>query len=72
MNQLRLFAKVVRDGASLSKGMPRFANFSEVQLDQLWSYVSDRARAEDRIIFLSIGSSRWAARSPTIVSWAAP
>ena len=41
-----LFAKVVRDGAALPKGMPRFANFSEAQLDQLYSYIRSMAREE--------------------------
>ena len=45
-----LFAKVVRDGASLPKGMPRFADFSDAQLDQLYSYIRSRAREEQQRI----------------------
>ena len=45
-----LFAKVVHDGASLSRGMPQFANFSETQLDQLYAYIRAMARAEKQRI----------------------
>jgi len=37
---------VIRDGASLPKGMPRYANFSDTQLGQLYSYVRSVAREE--------------------------
>ena len=45
-----LFGKVVAGGASLAKGMPQFANFSERQLDQLYSYVRAMAREEKQRI----------------------
>ena len=45
-----LFAKVVRDGASLPKGMPRYAQFGDAQLGQLYSYVRSVAREEKRRI----------------------
>ena len=41
-----LFTQVVRDGAALPKGMPRFQAFSAEQLGQLWSYVRAMAREE--------------------------
>jgi quinohemoprotein ethanol dehydrogenase len=41
-----LFGKVVKDGASLSKGMPSFPAFSADQLGQLYSYVRQVARDE--------------------------
>ena len=40
------FAKVVRDGGALAKGMPRYAEFSDEQLGQLYSYIRSMARAE--------------------------
>ncbi len=42
------FTKVVRDGAALPKGMPRFARLSDAELGQLYSYVREAARAELR------------------------
>ena len=42
------FTKVVRDGAALPKGMPRFARLSDAELGQLYSYVREMARAEIR------------------------
>ncbi len=42
------FAKVVREGASLPKGMPRFPRLSDAELEQLYSYVREAARKELR------------------------
>ncbi len=42
------FTKVIRDGASLSKGMPRFPELSDEQLSQLYSYIREMARVELR------------------------
>ncbi len=42
------FRQVVREGASLPKGMPRFARFSDAELELLYSYVREAARAELR------------------------
>ena len=42
------FTTVVRDGAALPKGMPRFARLSDAELGQLYSYVREMARAEIR------------------------
>ena len=50
-----LFGKVVHDGASLAKGMPQFANFSETQLDQLYSYIRSKAREEKQRIAAPVG-----------------
>jgi quinohemoprotein ethanol dehydrogenase len=38
------FAAIVRDGALVSRGMPRFAQFSDAQLDSLRHFVRFRAR----------------------------
>lgn len=40
------FRSVVRDGALLPRAMPRFARFSDGQLDQLRSYIRQMARNE--------------------------
>jgi quinohemoprotein ethanol dehydrogenase len=42
------FRAVLHDGALLPKGMPRFESLSDEQLEQLRSYIRDRARAELR------------------------
>lgn len=42
------FVGVVREGALLPKGMPRFETFSDRQLDQLRSYIREMARVELR------------------------
>ena len=42
------FTRVVREGASLPRGMPRYPRFSDTELDQLYSYVREAARDELR------------------------
>jgi quinohemoprotein ethanol dehydrogenase len=41
-----VFANVVRDGALLARGMPRFAELTDAQLESLRHYVRSKARAD--------------------------
>ena len=49
------FAAIVRDGTLVSRGMPRFAELSDAQLEALQHYV--RARAREALVHVQPGTS---------------